>query len=98
MDEIADLCDGTLRFAEVRRKVGGVSEKMLSQTLQQLEADGFVDRRAFPVVPPHVDYTLTDLGQEAAVRVRALAGWIEVSMPRIAEARERAGQGNRSST
>lgn len=92
------LLDGTLRFAEVRRKVGGVSEKMLSQTLQQLEADGFVDRRAFPVVPPHVDYTLTDLGQEAAVRVRALADWIEVSMPRIAEARERAGQGNRSST
>ena len=85
------LFDGTLRFAEVRRKVGGVSEKMLSQTLQQLEADGFVDRRAYPVVPPHVEYTLTDLGREAATHVRALADWIEVNMPRISEARDRRG-------
>ena len=84
------LLDGTLRFAEVRRKIGGVSEKMLSQTLQQLEADGFVDRRAYPVVPPHVDYTLTDLGREAATRVRALADWIEVNMSRISEAQEQA--------
>ena len=56
------LQGGTLRFSELRRKVGVVSERMLAQTLQVLERDGFVERRAYPVVPPHVDYRLTPLG------------------------------------
>lgn len=77
---------GTLRFGELRRRVGGVSERMLAQTLQWLEGDGLVDRVAHDVVPPRVEYSLTPLGREAAARVRALADWIEVSMPRIAEA------------
>lgn len=71
------------RFAELRRAVGGVSERMLSQTLKDLEADGFVLRTAHAVVPPHVDYELTGLGREAAVHVVALAGWIEVALPEI---------------
>jgi len=50
------------RFSELRRKVNGVSEKMLTQTLQNLQADGFVLRKAFPVIPPHVEYSLTPLG------------------------------------
>src|SRR5882724_11696222 len=54
------------RFNELRRRIGGVSEKMLAQTLQTLERDGFVLRRAFPVIPPHVEYSLTGLGAEAA--------------------------------
>jgi DNA-binding HxlR family transcriptional regulator len=83
------LSEGTFRFAELRRKVGGVSEKMLSQTLQLLEADGLVARRSYPVVPPHVEYSLTELGCEAGERVRELADWIEVNMPRIAEAQAR---------
>ena len=58
------LSDNTLRFSELRRKVGGVSEKMLAQTLQSLEEDGFIDRRSYPVVPPHVEYRLTPLGIE----------------------------------
>lgn len=71
------LRSGTLRFSELRRKVNGVSERMLAQTLQQLEGDGLVSRRSYPVVPPHVEYSLTDLGQEAAQHVETLADWIE---------------------
>src|SRR5829696_775130 len=74
----------TRRFSELRRMIGGVSERMLAQTLQWLEGDGLVDRVAYEVVPPHVEYSLTPLGREAAERVRALADWIEVSLPRIA--------------
>ena len=83
------LLEGTHRFGELRRKVGGVSEKMLSQTLQALERDGFVSREVFAVIPPRVDYALTSLGREVAGRVEALADWIEESMPRIAAARAR---------
>lgn len=71
------------RFAELRRAVDGVSERMLSQTLKDLEADGFVLRTAHPVVPPHVDYELTGLGREAAQHVVALVGWIEGALPAI---------------
>lgn len=83
------LRDGTRRFSELRRTVGGVNERMLAQTLQWLEADGMVDRVAFKVVPPHVEYTLSVLGVQAAEKVGALADWIEVNMPNIAEQRER---------
>jgi len=77
------LATGPHRFAELRRKVGGVSERMLSQTLKDLEADGFVLRTAHPVVPPHVDYELTALGQQAATHVVALVDWIEGALPEI---------------
>ncbi len=77
------LATGTHRFSELRRKAAGVSERMLAQTLQQLEADGFVARKAHAVVPPHVDYSLTPLGQEAAAHVIALTDWIETALPRI---------------
>ena len=88
---------GTQRFSELRRAVGGVSERMLAQTLQWLEGDGLVNRVAYDVVPPHVEYNLTPLGREAAVRVRALADWIETSLPRIARTwDERAGTRPRS--
>lgn len=74
----------THRFSELKRAIGGVSERMLAQTLQWLEGDGLVDRVAYDVVPPHVEYSLTPLGREAAERVRGLADWIEVNMPRVA--------------
>lgn len=77
------LQPGTLRFAQLRRAVDGVSERMLAQTLQWLEEDGMVTRTAHAVVPPHVDYALTPLGHEAADRVRNLADWIEENLPRI---------------
>ncbi|MBW8768215.1 MAG: helix-turn-helix transcriptional regulator [Gemmatimonadetes bacterium] len=79
------LEERTCRFSELRRTIGGVSERMLAQTLQWLEGDGLVDRVAYEVVPPHVEYSLTPLGRAAAKRVRALADWIEVSLPRIAQ-------------
>lgn len=74
------------RFSELRRAIGGVSERMLAQTLQWLEADGLVARKAFEVVPPHVEYRLTPLGRECAEKVRLLADWIESNLPRIQEA------------
>lgn len=77
------LMTGTHRFSALKRKVGGVSERMLAQTLQWLEDDGFVLRVAYPVVPPHVEYSLTPMGMEAAEKVRDLADWIEINMPRI---------------
>jgi DNA-binding HxlR family transcriptional regulator len=84
---LAELLDGSRRFSELRRAVGGVSEKMLAQTLQTLERDGLVHRHPRPVIPPHVDYTLTDLGTEAARQVWALARWAERSVPAVEEAR-----------
>lgn len=75
------LQDGTLRFSALRRRVTGVSERMLSQTLQWLEQDGLIVRRSYPVVPPHTDYTLTPFGHEAAAKVAALADWIEERLP-----------------
>jgi len=71
------LMAGTHRFSELRRKVSGVSEKMLAQTLQTLEADGFVHRVAYPVVPPKVEYRLTPLGTALATRLEGLADWVE---------------------
>ncbi|CAN0542977.1 unnamed protein product [Ectocarpus sp. 12 AP-2014] len=83
------LMEGTHRFSELRRKIGGVSEKMLAQTLQQLEKDGFVDRLSHPVVPPHVEYSLTTLGKEIGQQVEALTDWIEINLPKILMAREK---------
>lgn len=80
---IVVLATGSHRFAELRRKVGGVSERMLSQTLKDLEGDGFILRTAHAVVPPHVDYELTALGQQASAHVVALTGWIEGALPEI---------------
>jgi DNA-binding HxlR family transcriptional regulator len=80
------LMGGVHRFSELRHKVGGVSEKMLAQTLKWLEADGFVNRKSYDTVPPHVEYTLTPLGRQVGKRVEALADWIEGSLPAIVEA------------
>lgn len=77
------LRKGTHRFGDLRRRLEGVSEKMLSQTLQALEADGLVQRTAYPVVPPHVEYALTPLGEDAAVHVQALVDWIETNIGAI---------------
>ena len=81
------LQTGTHRFSELRRTIGGVSEKMLAQTLHALEADGFVIRVAHPVIPPRVDYSLSPMGEEVAPLIGALGAWIEKSMPRIERAR-----------
>jgi len=82
------LSDGMHRFSDLRRKIGGVSEKMLAQTLQGLEGDGLVLRTSLPVVPPHVEYRLTPWGEEAAALVGGLADWIERTLPQIMAYRE----------
>jgi len=82
------LLGGMHRFSDLRRKVSGVSEKMLAQTLQGLEYDGFVLRQSYPVVPPHVEYSLTPLGIEVANKVEDLADWIEENFPKIMNAQE----------
>lgn len=81
------LQDGTHRFSDLRRKMGGVSEKMLAQTLQWLEADGFVNRKSYPVVPPRVEYSLTPIGYEIAEKVAALADWIEGNLQQVMASR-----------
>lgn len=88
----------TCRFSELRRVIGGVSERMLAQTLQWLERDGLVLRKAYEVVPPHVEYSLTDLGIAAAERVRLLTDWIETNLPQISAHREKAGAVNEADT
>lgn len=85
------LLSGTQRFSDLRRKVNGISEKMLAQTLQWLEGDGFVERISYPVVPPHVEYRLTPLGEEIGQKVEALADWIEVKLPEILAAQRAKG-------
>lgn len=85
---LAALLERPYRFSELRREVGGVSEKMLAQTLRTLERDGFVHRDAKPVIPPRVDYSLTGLGREAAEQVWALARWTERRLDAVHAARE----------
>jgi DNA-binding HxlR family transcriptional regulator len=82
------LLDGTHRFSQLRRAVGGVSEKMLAQTLDALAYDGLVLRVAHQVVPPHVEYSLTPMGREAAERLEVLVDWIEDNFPLIKQAQE----------
>lgn len=82
------LQDRTIRFAALKRTIGGVSDRMLTKTLQTLEADGFVHRQAFKVVPPHVEYRLTPLGEAVAQHVRVLADWIEDNTGEILAARQ----------
>jgi DNA-binding HxlR family transcriptional regulator len=77
------LAGGPKRTAEIRRHVDGISEKMLIQTLRELERSGFVARRAFPEVPPRVEYRLTTLGTSLATLVRALDDWVEANFPAI---------------
>ncbi|MFF5975683.1 winged helix-turn-helix transcriptional regulator [Streptomyces sp. NPDC012769] len=86
---LAALLERSYRFSELRRAIGGVTEKMLAQTLRTLERDGFVHRDAKPVIPPRVDYRLTDLGREAAQQVWELARWSERRLATVQEARER---------
>ena len=83
------LREGTHRFSELRRKIGGVSEKMLAQTLQQLEQDGFIDRVSHPVVPPHVEYSLTPLGDDIGSQVESLTDWIETNLSKILTAQQK---------
>jgi len=86
---LAALRDGSLRFNALRRRVDGVSEKMLAQTLQALERDGFVHREAQSTIPLRVDYTLTPLGMQTADRLIGLIEFVESQMPDVVAAQAR---------
>jgi len=86
LDRIADkwtalviqiLAGGTMRYAELQRAIGGISQKMLTQTLRSLERDGLVQRTVHPVVPPKVEYSLTRLGRTLIEPLHALCRWSE---------------------
>ena len=82
------LLDGTIRFNALRRRVDGISEKMLSQTLHALERDGLVLREAKPTIPPHVEYSLTEMGHDVAAKLLELIELLEGRMPAVLAARE----------
>lgn len=72
---ISRLGEGPRRFNEIKRMIGGISQRMLTLTLRNLERDGLVSRKVTPTVPPRVDYALTDLGRDLLVPVSALGDW-----------------------
>jgi DNA-binding HxlR family transcriptional regulator len=84
------LLEGTMRYTELSRRIEGVSQKMLTQTLRALEADGFVTRTMHPTIPPRVDYDLTDLGRSLAEPIAALRDWTETHINDIERVRARA--------
>ena len=91
------LDGGPLRFNELKRMIGGISQRMLTLTLRGLERDGLVTRTVFPTIPPRVDYELTDLGRGLSKPVEALGRWAIEHQPEIQLARtnfdSRNGQG-----
>jgi DNA-binding HxlR family transcriptional regulator len=74
---IYSLSDGTLRFSDLRRAIGGISQKMLTQTLRRLEADGLINRKIYASVPPIVEYSLTPLGLTLLEPLNALCRWAQ---------------------
>ncbi|WP_155342199.1 winged helix-turn-helix transcriptional regulator [Acrocarpospora corrugata] len=84
---IALLDQRSLRFTELRRTIDGVSQRMLTRTLRQLERDGLVSRTVYPAVPPRVDYALTPMGVTLHHTIRALVTWTEEHQNEIAHAR-----------
>jgi DNA-binding HxlR family transcriptional regulator len=86
---VALLGDGPKRFNEIKRLVGGISQRMLTLTLRGLERDGLVTRTVFPTVPPRVDYELTELGRSLWRPVEALGAWARANQAQIEAARRR---------
>jgi DNA-binding HxlR family transcriptional regulator len=83
------LADGPQRFHVLRDRIGGISEKMLSQNLRLLVRDGLVDREVAPTSPPQVTYALTPIGTELAEHLRGIVAWIVARSPDIIAAQER---------
>ncbi len=76
-----------MRFTELRDSIEGISQKMLTKTLRQLERDGLISRKVYPVVPPKVEYRLTPLGHSLLALVTGICGWVSTHLPEIEEAR-----------
>jgi DNA-binding HxlR family transcriptional regulator len=82
------LSPGTLRFTELKRVIGDISQRMLSQTLRVLEKDGYVSRKVYPTVPPKVEYRLTELGRSLLAKVESLVDWANENHNQVRKARE----------
>ncbi len=98
LDRIADkwtalviiaLSEGTHRYGELQRRIGGISQKMLTQTLRSLEEDGLIERKVYPVIPPMVEYSLTPLGHSLNEPLAAVRAWAERHLPELLASRER---------
>ena len=96
LDRVADkwsvlivrrLSTGTMRFAQLRRAIDGISQKVLTNTLRGLERDGIVTRRVYASVPPKVEYSLTDLGRSLCVLVAGICDWAEANIEQVQQAR-----------
>jgi len=85
---VTRLGEQAMRFNELRRSIGGISQRMLTLTLRGLERDGLVTRTVFPTIPPRVDYALTPLGRDLLEPVSALGAWATRNQVKIARARE----------
>src|SRR5690349_22330706 len=85
---VTRLGGGPLRFNELRRSIGGISQRMLTLTLRGLERDGLITRTVFPTVPPRVEYALTALGRDLLQPVSALGDWALRNQAKIARARD----------
>jgi len=86
---VSRLGEGAMRFNELRRSIGGISQRMLTLTLRGLERDGLLTRTVFATVPPRVEYALTPLGRDLLAPVSALGDWALRNQAKIARARER---------
>jgi DNA-binding HxlR family transcriptional regulator len=86
---ILALSRGTHRYSELHRTIGGVSQKMLTQTLRSLEASGLIDRKVYPTVPPMVEYSLTPLGETLVKPLKTLCEWASEHMDEVEKAREK---------
>lgn len=85
---LVSLHSGTKRFSELRRAIDGVSERMLTKALQELEADGMLIRKSYNTVPPQVDYTLTEFGVQASNKMFELVDWLEMNLGNILASQE----------
>jgi len=86
---VGTLEQGPLRYNEIQRVVGGISQRMLTLTLKGLERDGLVNRTMYPTIPPRVDYELTELGRKLMVPLRSLYDWAVNHRPAMLAARKR---------
>jgi DNA-binding HxlR family transcriptional regulator len=90
------LSEGDARFSELRRRIDGISQKMLTQTLRGLERDGLVRRTAYPEVPVRVEYALTETGRTLCLPLRALQDWSIAHVGEVAAAQEAYDRANRA--
>jgi DNA-binding HxlR family transcriptional regulator len=84
---VTTLSDGQMRFGELKRAVGDISQRMLTLTLRNLERDGFVTRTVYPTVPPRVEYELTELGKTLIEPLEGIAKWAIEHRREVADAR-----------